>query len=185
MKKLSTPTWMTCNMPWHIKQVQPQLGTFSDFLVARGAEVFPPSNEWEVVRFKTSKGLSIIYTKKNGELTFTGEALTAWKAFKTNLSWRALPATKRKQSPPEIQALRKRDGDGCFFCLHFVAQEDESEEHLLALTNGGKDHLANKVLAHKECNRLAGHLTLAEKIKIHVKAQLTMQTITKKVANNG
>jgi hypothetical protein len=161
---------------WKANNVKAQLINFRAFLNERGAEVLEPTNEWELVRFKSGKTTSIVYTKKNGIVTFLGDAFNAWTAFKTNGSWRAAPVSRsKKSSKPSIATLRKRDGDLCFFCLHEVSEEDESEEHLLSVTHGGPNHIANKVLAHKKCNLLAGSLSLSDKIKIHVISQFKLQ----------
>jgi len=157
---------------WTAKHIIAQLKQFKDFLTARGAEVHEPTNEYELVRFRSGNATSIVYTKKNGIITFFGEAHTAWIAFKSNDSWRAKTVVYKRKTSSVINTLRKRDGDNCFYCLHAVSGEDESEEHLVPITHGGPDHIANKVLAHKLCNQLAGHLSLAEKIQIHVKSQL-------------
>ena len=54
---------------------------FKSWLEKRGAIVVPPTNEWEVVRFKTINGTSVVYTNKHGDLTFTGESAAAHKAW--------------------------------------------------------------------------------------------------------
>lgn len=140
---------------------------FENWLVERGAELLTPTNEWELLRFRTEKGTSIIYTNKHGILTWTGQAAEAFLAFVGAKSWRAVRAEQRRyKSSVVCQALRKRDGDACFFCHLQVAVEDESAEHLVSITHGGPDHIANMALAHRECNRAAGHLSLMEKIQV-------------------
>lgn len=150
---------------------------FADWLTARGAQVLQPTNEWEVCRFITNKGTSIIYRKKCGTLTFVGEAAKAYDAFLHSKEWRAAPATKRKaKSSPAIRTIRERDGDGCFFCHELVEVEDESVEHLVPITHGGPDHIANMVLAHKKpCNEKAGHLSVMEKIRLREKNALRIE----------
>lgn len=167
-------------MQWTAKQIKAQLPQFLNFLSARGAEVLLPTNEWELCRFKSGNITSVIYFKKTGIISFYGDSHTAWLAFKNNTGWRANPATPRRKSrSPCIATLRERDGDGCFFCLEEVSEEDESEEHLVCVTHGGPNHIANKFLAHRLCNQNVGHLSALEKINIHVRAQL------KKARNNG
>lgn len=144
-----------------------RLPAFRGWLFARGAEVLTPTNEWEMLRFRTNNGTSIIYKKKHGALTFTGEAELVWRAYRENAAWRAAPATTRKaKSHPVCKALRVRDGNNCFYCHQPVEVKDESIEHLVAITHGGPDHLANMVLAHRApCNAEAGHLSVMEKIR--------------------
>lgn len=140
---------------------------FEKWLVERGAELLTPTNEWELLRFRTEKGTGIIYTNKHGQLTWMGPAAEAYLAHVSNKSsWRAVPKEKRRaKSSPTCQALRERDGDACFYCHLPVAVEDESVEHLVNLTHGGADHIANMALAHRVCNSEAGHLSLMEKIR--------------------
>ncbi len=150
----------------HIKEIETRAPVFHAWLSARGAQVLEPTSVWEVCRFKTNVGTSIIYKNKTGRLRFTGEALIAWTAFTSGGSWRAAPATKRKlKSAPMCRSLRERDGDMCFYCQKIVEIEDESIEHLVAITHGGPDHIANMVLAHRApCNAEAGHLSVMDKI---------------------
>jgi hypothetical protein len=149
------------------KQFEARLEKFTAWLTERGADLLTPTNEWELLRFRTENGASIVYTNKHGHLTWTGQAAEAFLAFVSNRSWRAVPASqRRRKSSVACQALRKRDGDDCFFCHLPVAVEDESAEHLVSITHGGPDHIANMALAHRECNRAAGHMSLMEKIRM-------------------
>lgn len=156
---------------WLVKEIQPKLESFKAWLSARGAEVHVPKDDYELIRFKTEKGTSVIYCKKNGETTFYGDAENAWDAFCNDASWRARPPKKRSRNS-EINTIRQRDGDLCFVCRKYVEHKDESTEHLVALTHGGPEHISNKYLAHKVCNSRVGHLSAPEKIKIHVDAIL-------------
>lgn len=153
----------------HITEVQPKLEVFKKWLVDRGAQIHGTTNEYELIRFKTDKGMSVVYTKKSGVITFFGESEKAWNAFRTAGSWRAMPATKRKQNN-QIATIRKRDGDLCFYCQEHVSDKEASEEHLVSLTHGGPDHISNKFLAHGVCNNNVGNLSAVEKIKIHTAA---------------
>jgi hypothetical protein len=139
---------------------------FEAWLTEAGAEVLTCTNEWELCRFRCGSGTSIVYTNKRHELTYVGQASTAFAGFLGAKRWRAAPRTNRTtKSNPTCATLRQRDGDNCFYCHLPVAVEDESVEHLVALTHGGPDHIANMALAHKLCNREAGHLALMEKIR--------------------
>lgn len=159
--------------------VIPDVPDFKIWLSQHGAEVLEPTNEWELVRFKTGKGTSVIYRRKHDFLacSFIGDALTAYKAYKTggiHSKWRAIPRTNRvlNRSSVDCITIRKRDGDNCFFCDCYVKQGNETVEHLVCLTHGGPQHISNKYLAHKDCNALAGHKSAVEKIEIHTKAVL-------------
>lgn len=158
---------------WTKNQITAKRKQFRDWLAANGAEVLEPTNEWELVRFKSGDGTGVIYFNAAGKVTFTGPAAEAWNAFKSAKQWRAVPATKRaKRSSPVMQAIRARDGGHCFYCLLPVTVEDESEEHLVPVTAGGPNHISNKFLAHKVCNQRAGHMSAPEKIRMHVEAHV-------------
>jgi hypothetical protein len=164
-----------------VKEMNPRLDAFKKWLVARGAELLVTMGEWELLRFKSGDNLCIIYYKKNGEVTFHGKSEEVWKAYLSGSSWRAMPATARRQrSSTEITTLRKRDGDHCFFCMQLVSQEDESVEHLVSLTHNGPQHISNKFLAHKKCNAQANHLSAPEKIAIHTRTAIAVAIINYK-----
>jgi len=141
---------------------------FERFVFDRGGEVLAPTNEWELVRFKTATSTAIIYTKANGQLTFFGGAKSAWDAYLKNRPWSAGNKTKRKRKPASvgIRSLRLRDGDACFYCGLHVCDETASIEHVVPLNAGGTDHIGNKVLAHRKCNSEAGHLSVIDKVKL-------------------
>ena len=140
---------------------------FRSWLSERGAEVLEPTNRWEVIRFRANGQTSVVYQNKHGRVTsWGGEAAEAWKAFRSNGDWRGNKRTRRRSMSPLQRTLRERDGDDCFFCGEFVDPNDVSVEHLVALTHGGPHHVANLVLAHPDCNREAGHLSVSEKVRL-------------------
>jgi hypothetical protein len=141
---------------------------FERWLHERGAELLTPTNEWELLRFKTEKGTGIVYTNKRGVLTWMGPAAEAFFAYVSmGSTWRAVPKEqRRRRSSVACQALRDRDGDDCFFCHLPVAIEDESVEHLVNVTHGGPDHIVNMAMAHRACNHEAGNISLMEKIRM-------------------
>lgn len=151
-------------------KIMEQSEKFIRWLSGRGAQVLQPTNQWELVRFKSGDKTAVIYTNKVGRVRFTGDSEPAWKAFKTGGAWRATPATARKtRRAPEVATLLARDGPLCFFCLAPM-DDDMTIEHLVARTHGGPNHISNKFLAHRGCNERAGHLSAPEKIRIHVGA---------------
>lgn len=143
---------------------------FRSWLSGCGAEVLEPTNEWELIRFKSEGATSVIYRNSVGGVTYTGKAEEAYKAFKEGKPWRAKAPTRRKKMSPKIRTVRQRDGDLCFYCQKFVSEDNESAEHLVSVTHGGPMHISNIFLAHKGCNARAGHLSAPEKIKVHVQA---------------
>lgn len=149
-----------------------EVSNFQEWLRARGAEVLKPTNEYEVIRFKTSNGVSVVYRKNSGKLTFMNESGQAYSAYKNASSWRACPPTKRKSNGTIVtNTIRDRDGDDCFFCAKKVEIGEESVEHLVCLTHGGPNHISNLFLAHKECNKEAGYLSAPEKVKLYNKVR--------------
>lgn len=162
-------------------RLRTKLVEFRAWLSGCGAQVMEPTNEWELVRFKTGKVTCVIYTNKSGGLRFSGpDAETAYKAWKEAKPWRAAPAVNRKSGTPLAQAIRARDGDNCFFCLKFVSPDNQSIEHLVPVTHRGPNHISNLFLAHKLCNQKAGHLSAVEKIRIHTGAAVAAAQIEDK-----
>lgn len=153
---------------WTAAKIEERLASFQGWLTMAGAELLTSTNQWEVLRFRDGDTTSIIYKNAKGRATFTGTALDAWNAYKAGAKWRtAAPKTKREHKNARDRSMvtiRKRDGDDCFFCAKFVKDDEESIEHLVDLTYGGPNHLANKFLAHIDCNNAAIGLSVTEKI---------------------
>lgn len=149
-----------------------EIGRFADFIKAGGGELLQPTNEWELIRFRGDKGISIIYTNKIGSRTYTGQAQAAWLAFKDGRMMRFTPAPKvdrvrRERRRVLVRTLIERDGNNCFYCdCEFAAEKWPTREHLVPLTSGGPDHLSNQFLACNDCNQEAGHLSAPEKIRL-------------------
>lgn len=74
--------------------------------------------------------------------------------------------TNAKRRRRRIARIRERDGDHCFYCLRVMSREQMTIEHLLPQKLKGSDSLQNLVLAHARCNELAGHLSIAEKVRL-------------------
>lgn len=152
-------------------RITKKVADFRDWLSGCGAQVLEPTNEWELVRFKTGDETSIIYRNKVGGVRYCGSAEIAWKSFSSGATWRAkAPTSRRKRMSPMIRSLRVRDGDLCFYCQKITSEDNQSVEHLVAITHGGPNHISNLFLAHKGCNAAAGHLSAPEKIRMHVMA---------------
>jgi hypothetical protein len=144
------------------------ISKFSEWLHRQGSEILPPTNEWELLRFRCKHGVGVIYCNKKGVITLSSAFINdAYKAWKCGGSWsgkfkrlKGVTGTKPKA------ALLTRDGDKCFYCGKEMNENDITEEHVLSLVHGGSNRMENKVLAHEECNRLAGNLSIIEKIKL-------------------
>lgn len=132
--------------------VEKRMPAIKEFLMARGAEVLATTNPYELLRFRSSHGISVLYKTARGRVTHTGQTQDALLAYFDGRPWSSGNAAKRrKQSGADITAILARDGDGCFLCLEPLG-DDITREHLLPITAGGPDHIANKALAHQRCN---------------------------------
>lgn len=147
-----------------------QLKNFVKFLEAAGAQILEPTNEYEVLRFKGNANTGIVYQNSNGHITkITGEAKTAWEAFNNKKPYSANKVTERIRKNNILNSLLKRDGTNCFYCGKEMSQGQETIEHLFSINQGGRNHIANLALAHKECNYLASHLPVVKKVELRDK----------------
>lgn len=157
-------------LPFHISELSPRrLTAFKNFLNQSGAEIFSSPNAYEVVRFRTGEGMAVIYRNGKGLLKFVGPVGAPWRAFVSNLPYRAQPRAGRLSSDRReeiVAALLDRDGPDCFYCPLPLDPGLATIEHLVPATAGGPDHLSNLALAHRQCNEGAGILSLFEKIRL-------------------
>lgn len=149
--------------------------SFIEFLEARGAEVLPSTNEYELVRFYANQVMSVVYINKSGSISsFLNEGERAYCAFLNLGKWsvenngvgRKMKRDKKDQRKAGILA---RDGEDCFFCGKHMDESDRTLEHLLSIVHGGSNHISNLVLAHQECNIMASHMSIAEKVLLREK----------------
>jgi hypothetical protein len=147
-----------------------QLRNFVKFIEAAGAQILEPTNEYEALRFKSNAATGVIYQNASGQITkFVGEAKTAWGAFSNKKPYSANKVTERIKKNNILNSLLKRDGSNCFYCGKEMAQGRETIEHLFSINQGGRNHIANLALAHKECNYLASHLPVVKKVELRDK----------------
>ncbi len=142
-----------------------QLSAFKDWLREHGCEIQEPSNEYELVRFRSAIGVGVIYTGQKGiscNVPFVADALGL---FTSGQQWEAgkIQPKKRYPSPKRKKELLLRDGKCCFYCDKWLG-DDITEEHLVSVSQGGYNRLDNIVLAHELCNQRAGHMSLIDKI---------------------
>ncbi len=149
-------------------------GKFKKYLENCGGQILQETNEYEVIRVETDKGVQVLYRKQSGLLTWPKELIKAWMAYKSGgkLHWKANTKRKVKRTKASVveRTLRARDGDNCWFCgLPFRNGEKATVEHLLNISNGGNNHINNLVLAHQKCNQLARNSSIAEKVLLREK----------------
>ena len=137
---------------------------FRAALVAAGSEMLAPTNPYELLRFRSSYGVGIVYRTKRGRETWNTEAKQA-RAHIADSKGSLAPVVVqgRRKDAGTVNALLIRDGAQCFFCRQPLG-DDVTVEHLVAIAHGGPNHVSNLFLAHGECNRRAGHLSAPEKI---------------------
>lgn len=145
-----------------------KIGKFKKWLTKRGAVVQPETNEWELVRFRASGGVSIIYHNRYGDWTFTGESEKAWKAYISNKSWHSVDR-KRQQLRAKKARLAARDGKNCFACLAKLGFDELTIEHILSFSHGGTDNDNNLCLLCEPCNKEFGNLPIVKKIAILIR----------------
>lgn len=137
---------------------------FVTFLRESGADILKPTNEYEIVRFRTENCVSIMYRGKRG-YSFTGEAKEAYERFDKKDIWQILRKDHRERKKL-IDTIRERDGMACFFCgIETVSGETASIEHLLSIANGGNNNPANLTVACIRCNDTVGNMSIVQKIK--------------------
>ncbi|MEW5248889.1 HNH endonuclease [Microbulbifer sp. 2201CG32-9] len=141
---------------------------FIKWLTDQGAEMLPTTNELEVIRFRCAQGVGVLYRNtKNKNIYNSGPIVTeALNAYLNGSKWAGKgKPTKRTYCSRRKQQLLNRDGDECFYCGQPLGS-DVTEEHLVALNQGGPNRLENLVLAHKPCNLKAGNLPVMEKVRL-------------------
>lgn len=153
--------------------LQKTLPRFRAWLVERGSEIRAPTNEWEVLRFLAPEGIAIVYRRQDNTLTWTGPAKAAYEAFLHQKPWRAMDRAPRQrlkasQHRRHVIDLMARDGDTCAYCGQPLNHDTATIEHFVALTSGGPNHMANKMLACVDCNSTASHLSVREKLELAI-----------------
>lgn len=132
---------------------------FVTFLRESGAEILDPTNPYEIVRFRTLNGVSVMYKGRRG-YSFTGEASEAFEKFEGKSIWR-IRSNSQKLKDKTMADLLCRDGSSCFFC---AGTNDLTIEHLLPISDGGNNNMKNLCLACSKCNQAVGNMSIIEKI---------------------
>lgn len=150
---------------------------FKTWLGKRGAVVVAPTNEWEMVRFRTTNGVSVIYTNKRGYLTFTGESEKAYEAYKNNKPWKAVNRKRQVLKQKKARLASRDGGKRCFCCLTPRGFDELTIEHLLSFSHGGTDNDNNLCLLDDECQKLLGNLPVVKKIELIMQRRAGLKTL--------
>lgn len=148
-----------------------RLPKFRAYLVAAGAEMLEPTNPFEVLRVRSTRGVAVLYRKENGDLTWTDEMERFWQEYRNSVKIVLADKTGRGsrskgRNRQDINTVATRDGWECFFCAEDLDECTASIEHLVPKVHGGPNHISNKFLACVPCNRRAGHMAAPEKIRL-------------------
>jgi hypothetical protein len=88
------------------------LAAFRKWLTASGATVMAPTSRFEVVRFRGTAGVSIIYRNENARPhKMTGEAEAAWTAFAEGRALDLSPPPPAYIAAPERRVVTTSDAD--------------------------------------------------------------------------
>ena len=171
------PATSVQNVPAHLAHLHPYLTDFIKWLRSHASEVRELTSPYESARFTTAQGVGVIYHKDNGNLTWTGGADIAYRAYiNKDETWRGgKKRSPRRSQANKIPAIIERDGDECWFCGHRFSEGDEYQrlsrtvEHLCPSSVKGPHHIKNLVIAHEICNTAAGDLSVSEKVTLRNK----------------
>lgn len=141
------------------------------FLEKGGAEILPTTNPWELARFRAETGISVIYQNSKGRISYSDEnGHNAFAAMQDGKKWTAAQIVKRIQRKTVEELLAERDGCQCFYCSAIVygpsSEAKPTLEHLVAISDGGNNHLSNLALACEPCNTEAASLPVIQKVKL-------------------
>ena len=136
---------------------------FKNWLNQQGAVVLDPTNPYELVRFKTENGVSVVYTGKRGE-SFVGDAEAAYERFKAGKAWKVV-SRRRTALRGRKSRLAARDGKRCFAHGNKRKFDELTIEHLLNFSHGGSDNENNLALVCTGANQELGNLPITKKIE--------------------
>lgn len=152
-----------------------EIERFTVWLIDCGGEVLPGTNPYEVLRTATRYGVNVIYRNKAGKINWPDELQEALSAFRAGRKINLCQSLKKRtRNQGIIDRIIERDGLECWFSGEaFSGRLDEriTIEHLCAIAHGGPNHISNLVIATAEWNRKAGHLSVAEKVRLRDQAR--------------
>lgn len=145
-------------------QVEADNGERIPVLAANGQVLEPTSIKSAIRRVRQGKGVWCLHDDAPGlRLNHVPEPSLP-NPPRAEVKPTTTKSAKRRRR--RIAALRRRDGDACFFCHAQMDREEMTIEHLLAAEVYPGFHLSNLVLAHARCNEAAGHLSVMEKVQV-------------------
>lgn len=149
----------------------------------RGVEIIDGSNPYELLRFRSKFGVGVVYRNESGSRKTPNEA--AVQTLAALLEQKSGPlapvrVASRKSGPKaairrrhQLTEVFERDGRECFYCACGLSLEAPvgapgraTREHLVPVTAGGPDVVANIFAACEPCNSEAGHLSAPEKVAL-------------------
>ena len=146
-----------------------RLPKFEKWLRKLGCEIIPCTNEHEALRFKGNQ-VGVVYKTGSTSGAYTN---AAFNAFQNGNSWSGSPKTTKRMSRGTSDRRKKqlisRDGKYCFYCSKKMPNNDITKEHLVELSQGGKNSLGNMVLAHQKCNEDVKGMSVKEKLNFTLK----------------
>jgi hypothetical protein len=148
-----------------------KIDKFKKWLHSYGVEILPPTNDYELLRFRGSE-TGVLYTSGKTSNLYTDDAVICYLQ---NKKWEGgvISTGRKKNYINEKKAILKRDGKACFYC-GLLMGEDITLEHLIPLVSGGKNTLSNMVLCHEKCNNNAGSLPISKKVNIAIKNRVDL-----------
>ena len=149
------------------------ISKFENWIIQQGGEILPCTNDYELIRFK-GKQTGIIYKSNKVGNIYTARTLGN---FLKGEKWGGQPISTGRENSYRKYKLRliERDGRACFYCGKLM-NTDISLEHLIPLTAGGQNNLANMVLAHEKCNQKYGALPISKKVSCAIKYRVEALT---------
>ena len=151
------------------------ISKFKTYLEKSGAVLVRTTNQYELVRFKTLNGTSVVYRNKKGVFTFTGEAEEAYDKMLKKGVWVIIP-NGLKIKAQTLKDIIERDGEDCFYCGCKTTDKDRTIEHILSVAHGGNNNINNLSLSCKKCNVIAGSKPIVEKIAFRDKQMFGKKT---------
>jgi hypothetical protein len=154
---------------------------FQAWLEKCGAEVLAPTTEFELMRVRTVEGTMVVHTNKRGAQKWPARLVDLWRQFQAG---RMTPKLSPSPATPlsgnrkgRLVTLINRDGNKCWYCNRETLEpgspaavaepsREATVEEICPRQHGGPNHVANQVVACGACNRQAGNLPVAAKVRL-------------------